>query len=100
MTEETANAFDEYSPNDVEVRDDYSGRCMVGAKTFAVCFPSAGEFQRALATVALHIGVEIGEINGHGCTPNGVYHDQMEAVAQELREGFATDSMGLGIVVY
>jgi hypothetical protein len=73
---------------------------MYGEQTFAVCFESAGDFHQALATVALQIGNDIGEVEGTGVIPNEVYLDQMESLARELRKGFASDSMGLGIVVY
>ena len=99
MTEEMANAFDEFSPDEIEIRDDYSGRAMYGELTHAVCFESAGDFQQALAAVALAIGSDMGEVEGTGVV-SPVYLDQLQRLADELRKGFQIDSMGLGIVVY
>jgi hypothetical protein len=99
MTEEMANAFDEFSPTDLEIHDDYSGRGMDGKQTFAVCFDSEGEFLRALVDVAFQVGFD-NAVMEDCADSTEVWRSQMESLAKELRKGFATDSLGTGIVVY
>ena len=68
-----------------EMRDDYSGRGMYGETTYAVCFDSQSDFERALLNAAFDLG------------QNGA--DDVEGLLSDLRN-LRRDSMGLGIVVY
>ena len=71
------------------MREDYSGRGMNCKTTCAVTLDSQGEFQEALVEAAHELGRIYDE-------PGEVNHD----VRLALQKGFATDGMGLGIVVY
>jgi hypothetical protein len=68
-----------------EIRDDYSGRCMYGKSTHAVVFDGRGDYERALIYAAYEVG-------NRG-------DDDVEGILRELTN-LATDSMGMGIVVY
>lgn len=68
-----------------EIREDYSGRCMYGKTTHAVVYDSRGDYERALIYAAYEVGAR-GD-------------DDVEGTLGELMN-LATDSMGMGIVVY
>lgn len=68
-----------------EIREDYSGRCMYGKTTHAVVYDSRGDYERALIYAAYEVGAR--------------GNDDVEGILGEL-QNLATDSMGMGIVVY
>jgi hypothetical protein len=84
MTSEVAELLAE---NNGEIRDNYSGRCMYGAQTFAVVYDDGSQFQEAILDAAFRLGQDADDD-----------HDAYDKLMQ-LRE-IRTDNMGLGIVVY
>lgn len=70
--------FDE----DINLRDDYSGRGMYGKSTYAL----SGDFDMSDICVAIAQIYEDGEVQDKGIEPSDFT--------------FARDSMGLGIVIY
>jgi hypothetical protein len=87
MLEETANALYEYSPDEVDIRDDYSGRGMYHKKTYGVVFKNWSEGIAAIVDVAESIG----------CNPDRF--ENPEDILEDLRN-ISHDSMGLSIIVY
>ena len=83
MTKKTAKLLVQHGG---ELRKDYSGRGMFGKTTAAVTFDSLVGFQSALMAAALELG---------SCNKRGT-----QEIRDELLGGFASDSMGHGIVVY
>ena len=71
---------------DVELREDYSGRCMYGEKTCAVVCSSFSEFVAAVAAAA----------GGLDPAHEDEVIEDIVLACQSLRH----DQMGLGIVVY
>ncbi|MGR3218479.1 MAG: hypothetical protein ACUZ8H_01495 [Candidatus Anammoxibacter sp.] len=82
MTLDAAQIIDQYSMNDVEIREDYSGRAMYGGVTDAIVMESVSEFYGSLGRVMM----------------NGNEDDRR--IVGEFLQNIRQDSMGLSVIFY